>query len=80
MSKFELWLATSPTASFLKIAVAAALGALGSYVATAQVHPLAVAVCAAVIPVVVNFLNPADGRYGVNSGWRDDVFDVWDDQ
>lgn len=80
MSKFESWLATSPTASFLKIAVAAALGALGSYVASAEVHPLVVAICAAVIPVVINYLNPADGRYGVNSAWRDDVFDVWGDQ
>lgn len=80
MRNFEGWLATSPTASFLKIAVAAALGALASYVATALVHPLAVAVCAAVIPVVINFLNPADQRYGTNSGWRDDAFDVWGEE
>lgn len=64
MKEFEKWLATSPTASFLKIAVAAALGALGSWLATAEIHPLVVAIAAAVIPVVVNYLNPADTRYG----------------
>lgn len=67
MTAFEDWLAASPTASFLKIAVAAALGALGSYLATAEVHPLVVALAAAVIPVVINYLNPADTRYGRNS-------------
>lgn len=74
MTQFEAWLASSPTASFLKIAVAAALGALGSYLATAEVHPLVVALSAAVIPVVVNALNPADSRYG--KGSRDHV-DFW---
>ena len=74
MTQFEAWLASSPTASFLKITLAAALGALGSYVATAQVHPLVVALAAAVIPVVINALNPADSRYG--KGSRDHV-DFW---
>ena len=74
MTQFEAWLASSPTASFLKIAVAAALGALGSYVATAEVHPLVVALSAAVIPVVINALNPSDSRYG--KGSRDHV-DFW---
>lgn len=74
MAQFEAWLATSPTASFLKIALAAALGALGSYVATAEVHPLVVALTAAVLPVVINFLNPLDSRYG--KGSRDHV-DFW---
>lgn len=67
MQQFDVWLAQSPTASFLKIALAAALGAVGSYLATAEVHPLIVAVSAAVLPVVLNFLNPADGRYGKGS-------------
>lgn len=75
MKEFEVWLATSPTASFLKILVAAGLGAVGSYLATAQVHPLVVAIAAAVIPVVVNWLNPADIRYGnLGNGDRFDVF------
>lgn len=76
MKEFEAWLATSPTASFLKIMVAAGLGAVGSWVVTAQVHPLVVAIAAAVIPVVINWLNPADPRYG-NGSSKGDRFDVF---
>lgn len=64
MNSFDTWLATSPTASFLKIALSGLLGALGSYVATNEVHPLVVIISAAVIPVVVNWLNGQDPRYG----------------
>ena len=35
---------------------------------TADVHPLIVAIGAAVIPVIINALNGADPRYGVDSG------------
>jgi len=76
VKEFEAWLATSPTASFLKIMVAAGLGAVGSWVATAQVHPLVVAIAAAVIPVVINWLNPGDPRYGNGNG-KGDRFDVF---
>ena len=80
MREFEEWLATSPTASFLKIMVAAGLGAVASWVAPAQVHPLVVALAAAVIPVAINYLNPQDTRYGVDrKGDRFDVF-VDDDE
>lgn len=80
MKGFEEWLATSPTASFLKIMAAAGLGAVASWVVTAQVHPLVVAICAAVIPVAINYLNPQDVRYGrLNVGDRFDVF-VDDDE
>jgi len=58
------WLATTWEGSIVKIALGAALGALGSWLATADVHPLIVAVGAAVIPVVLNALNSADTRYG----------------
>lgn len=64
MQGLDVWLARSPVASVLKIAAGAGLGALLDYLLTAQVSPLLVAVSAAVIPVVVNFLNPADARYG----------------
>lgn len=77
MREFEEWLATSPTASFLKIMVAAGLGAVASWVATAQIHPLVVAVAAAVIPVAINWLNPQDNRYGKDS--KGDRFDVFVD-
>ena len=67
MTSFERWLADSPTASFVKIALAAALGALGSYLTTAEVHPLVVALTASVLPIFVNYLNPKDPRYGKGS-------------
>ena len=64
MNKLEEWLAVSPMASVLKISLGAGLGAVGSWLATADIHPLIVAVGAAVIPVLVNALNPADPRWG----------------
>lgn len=60
----QKWIATRPEATFLKAALGAALGALASWLATSDVHPLLVAIGAAVIPVVVNYLNQADPRYG----------------
>jgi len=79
---FEEWLATSPLASVLKVATGAALGALMSWAATAEIHPLAVAVIAAVVPVVVNWTNPLDYRYGNGSavGASFEPFDVWDEE
>ena len=61
------WLADTWEGSIVKIALGAALGALGSWLMTADVHPLIVAVGAAVIPVVINFLNGSDPRYGRQS-------------
>ena len=58
------WLANTWEGSIIKIALGAALGALGSWLATADVHPLVVGIGAAVIPVLINALNSADQRYG----------------
>jgi hypothetical protein len=58
------WLASTWEGSIVKIAGGAALGALLSWLATADVHPLIVAVSAAVIPVIINALNGDDPRYG----------------
>jgi len=58
------WLASTWEGSIVKIATGAALGALLSWLATADVHPLIVAVSAAVIPVIINALNGDDARYG----------------
>ena len=58
------WLATTWEGSILKIAAGAGLGAVLSWLATADVHPLIVAVSAAVIPVIINALNGEDPRYG----------------
>ena len=62
------WLANTWEGSIVKITAGAALGAIASWLMTSDVHPLIVAIGAAVIPVLVNALNSADKRYGVNSG------------
>lgn len=62
--KFEDWLAVSPIASFVKVSTGAALGALLSWLLTADVHPLIMAIGAAVIPIAINTINPQDPRYG----------------
>jgi hypothetical protein len=62
------WLANTWEGSVFKIAAGAGLGALASYLMTSDIHPLIVAISAAVIPVLINALNSADSRYGVDSG------------
>jgi hypothetical protein len=62
------WLANTWEGSIVKITAGAALGAIASWLMTADVHPLIVAIGAAVIPVLINALNSADKRYGVDSG------------
>jgi hypothetical protein len=61
------WLAETWEGSLVKIAGGAALGALLSWLTTADVHPLIVALGAAVIPVIINALNGDDPRYGRHS-------------
>lgn len=60
------WLAVTWEGTIAKSLLGAFLGALGSWLATADVHPLIVALGAAAIPVLLNALNSADTRYGVN--------------
>ena len=62
------WLAQTWEGSIFKIAAGAALGAIASWVVTADVHPLIVAMSAAVIPVIINALNGDDPRYGAHNG------------
>ena len=62
------WLANTWEGSIVKIAAGAALGAIASWVVTADVHPLIVAISAAVIPVIINALNEDDPRYGAHGG------------
>ena len=62
------WLAQTWEGSIVKITAGAALGAIASWVMTADVHPLIVAISAAVIPVIINALNEDDPRYGAHSG------------
>ena len=62
------WLAQTWEGSIVKIAAGAALGAIASWVVTADVHPLIVAISAAVIPVIINAINGDDPRYGAHNG------------
>ena len=64
MIQFEKWLATSPLASALKIAVAGALSAVATYALTSGWDPLLVVVGTAVLTPIINYLNPEDTRYG----------------
>ena len=62
--KLKLWLASTWEGSIVKITAGAALGAVLSWLMTADVHPLIVAIGAAAIPVLINALNNEDPRYG----------------
>lgn len=62
------WIANTPEGTAVKVALGAGLGALLSWLATADIHPLVVAICAAVIPVAINYLNDQDPRYGLGHG------------
>ena len=61
------WLSVTWEGTVAKSLLGCLLGALGSWLATAEVHPLIVALGAAGIPVLLNALNTADPRYGKNA-------------
>ncbi|MGI9135461.1 MAG: hypothetical protein ACR2JS_00135 [Candidatus Nanopelagicales bacterium] len=66
------WLAGTWEGTATKAIIGAALGALASWLATSDVHPLVMALGAAVIPVLINVLNRDDTRYGMGSKPRPD--------
>ena len=70
MENFLSWLATSPLASFVKIFAAGALGWFVVNVDSFNVHPAVAIGLASALPVIVNWLNPSDSRYG-NEGELD---------
>ena len=70
MENFLSWLATSPLASFAKIFAAGALGWFVVNIDSLSVHPAVAIGLASAIPVVINWLNPSDSRYG-NEGTLD---------
>lgn len=70
MKRVDKWLAATASGSLVKILTGAALGAVLSWLTTSDVHPLIVAIGAAVIPVAVNAINPQDPRYGTVD-WED---------
>ena len=61
------WLAVTWEGTLVKSLLGALLGALASWLATADVHPLIVALGAAGIPVIVNALNSEFPFYGRNA-------------
>ena len=70
MVKFLDWLAVSPLASFAKIFAAGVLGWFVVNVDSLSVHPAVAIGLASALPVVINWLNPNDTRYG-NEGKLD---------
>jgi hypothetical protein len=58
------WIANSPIASFLKIFAAGILGWIVVNVEEVGLHPALAIGLASSIPVLINWLNPADSRYG----------------
>jgi hypothetical protein len=64
MEKFLSWLANSPLASALKIGLAASLGWFLANPDVLDIHPAAAIAFTAALPVIINWLNPDDLRYG----------------
>jgi len=64
MKKFLKWLATSPTASALKIILAGALATLIDYIDSFNLQPAVALAIVAIVPVIIDALNPHDPRFG----------------
>ena len=64
MQNFLSWLASSPLASFAKIFAAGVLGWVILNLDSLNVHPAVAIGLASALPVIVNWLNPSDSRYG----------------
>lgn len=65
MVKFLQWLAFSPLASFAKIFVAGVLGWVAVNIDSFGLHPAVAIGFASALPILVNWFNPEDLRYGV---------------
>lgn len=63
--KFLSWLAGSPLGSAFKVAASAALVWALDNVASFNLSPVAQVALIAALPVLINAVNPQDGRYGV---------------
>lgn len=67
MEGFLVWLSASPLATALKVAVAAVLGWTLVNLDGLNVPPVVAVALVAAIPVLINWINPADSRYGRGS-------------
>lgn len=85
MKSFESWFATSPLASALRVFAATVLAlAVASWSESGVISLDAwqtpvIAACAAAVPVILRWLNPADGVYGRN-GEPVEYADIWGDE
>ena len=64
MEQLKVWLAYSPLASFAKIFGAGVLGWVLMNLDTLEVQPAVAMSLASGIPILINWLNPVDQRYG----------------
>lgn len=67
MQKFLIWLAASPLATAFKVALAAVLAYIISSPEGFDLSPVLGVAAAAAFPVIINWLNPDDPRYGNGS-------------
>ena len=66
MEQLKVWLAYSPIASFLKVFGAGVLGWVLLNLESLSIHPAVGIGLASALPILINWLNPADNRYGVS--------------
>ena len=66
MENFLIWLASSPLASFVKIFGAGVLGWFVANIDSMNIHPAVAIGLASALPIIVNWLNPTDQRYGTH--------------
>jgi hypothetical protein len=64
MENFLIWLASSPLASFVKIFGAGVLGWFVVNIDSMSIHPAVAIGLASALPIIINWLNPTDSRYG----------------
>lgn len=72
MEKFWTWLAVSPLAGAVKVAIAAALTFLINNIGSLGLDPAGQALGIAIFTVALNAVNPEDVRYGRKN---EDVFE-----
>ena len=70
MENFLSWLASSPLASFAKVFAAGVIGWVVLNLDSLNIHPAVAIGLASALPVIINWLNPSDSRYG-NEGTLD---------
>ena len=61
------WLATSPMGGFAKVAIGAMLVWIIDNLSTLQIPEIAQVGLVAGLPILINWLNPGDPRYGKES-------------